>query len=41
MKTTFIAIALIVFATCTYAADLFCDNGRIHPVDKHRMAQSY
>lgn len=33
MKTTSFAIALIVFAPCTYAADLFCDTGRIHPVD--------
>jgi uncharacterized protein YecT (DUF1311 family) len=33
MKIIFFAIALIVFAPCTYATDLFCDTGRTHPVD--------
>ncbi|WP_339848070.1 lysozyme inhibitor LprI family protein [uncultured Halopseudomonas sp.] len=33
MKTTFFAIVFTAFAPFSYAADRFCDTGRIHPVD--------
>jgi uncharacterized protein YecT (DUF1311 family) len=33
MKTTFIAIVFTAFAPFSYAADLFCETDRIHPID--------
>ncbi|GGD04522.1 lysozyme inhibitor LprI family protein [Halopseudomonas salina] len=33
MKTIFFIIALATFAPWSYAADVFCDTGRIHPID--------